>query len=126
MKKRKPPVVLASLLVVLIGIAVVINMPKGKEEEGPKLTAEEVIPDGASRPTPAKSDIKARLAEDAGNEHADEVRMAMDRDGSKSNPKTATIFLPKADALKQVPNDSSVQGQWFRDNARANSKEGFK
>lgn len=128
MKRRKPPVVLASLLVVFVGVAVIISLPKkhGGDEHGAKMTAEEAIPDGSGRPTPPKEALKAQLGSEAENNAPDEAMGPLGKNPLKNNPKSATVFLPKAMAHKPAPNDSAVSGQWFRDEARASNPEAFK
>lgn len=128
MKKRKPPVVLASLLIVMIGAAVIINLPKSESKPGepPKKTAEETLPAGQSRPTPSKETIKSKLQQATiGGPETDDMG-GPGRGGPMGKAKTATIFLPKTSTQKPVPNDASVSGQWYRGNARANDPEGFK
>lgn len=128
MKKRKPPVVLASLLIVMIGAAVIINLPKNESKPGepPQKTAEESLPAGQSRPTPSKESIKTKLQQATVGGPDEDSMEPPGREGMMGRAKTATIFLPKASAQKQAPNDASVSGQWYRGNARANDPEGFK
>lgn len=128
MKKRKPPVILASSLIVLLGAAVIINLPKRPtaDDHGPQAQKPDSSP-GASRQTEDAATIRKQLAT-----VGDEGREGMQRPedptgaGSQANPKTATIYIPRPTATKQMPNDASVQAQWYRDQARANSPEGFK
>lgn len=126
MKKRKPPVVLASVLIVLVGLAVVL-FPKenpNQPPEAPAETAERAVPTGESRKTPTKEEIagKLKIAETA-------KPMAVE-DGppgaTAGNPATATIYVPKSNPVPQTPNESSTAQQWYRPDSRANTKQGFK
>ncbi|HRK21018.1 MAG TPA: hypothetical protein PLX06_04390 [Fimbriimonadaceae bacterium] len=129
MKKRKPPVILASSLIVLLGAAVIINLPKRQTpedlaQEQQQQQKQDPSP-GAKRDTPDPSSLKKELAVETGDPRGG----GMDPENPETpgaNPKIATIYIPRAQAVKPQPNDASVQGQWWQDNARANSPEGFK
>lgn len=125
MKKRKPPVVLASILVVLVGVAVIFNMPKNQDPNAPQ-TPEQKQDEakvGESRQTPSKENLAKQI------DRQSQMREQMDPSGPKpdssGNAKMATIFLPKTNIEKPKPNDASVQGQWYRPDARAARKDGF-
>ncbi len=127
MKKRKPPVVLASILIVLVSVAVIMALPKRQNDDhAQKLTAEDAIPSGTSRPTPSKDELKGHLAGASSRAPEDEAMGPLGANPLKNNPKSATIFLPKAGTFKPTPNDSAVSGQWYRDSARASDVKGFK
>lgn len=130
MKKRKPPVILASCLVVLLGAAIIINLPKRPTAEdmgGPQAKAPDSSP-GVARKTDDPSTIKKQLAVEDGMAGREGMMNPDDPTGAGSgaNPKVATIYIPRAQAVKPTPNDASVQGQWYKENARANNPEGFK
>jgi hypothetical protein len=126
MKKRKPPVVLASMLVVLAGLAVLfipkVQDPTKMPPPQPEASQKDPTPTGEKRATPSKEQIRAKVNK-PNQIDQDDGTMAIGETGA--NPTVSTIFLPKARPVKQTPNDASVQGQWYRDNARANRKEGF-
>jgi len=125
MKKRKPPVVLASVLIVLVGLAVVL-FPKEQSmqdmQQQESNTAEKAVPTGQSRATPSKEELAARLKQ---AEKKNPGRSPEDMGGpaeTTANAVTATVLIPKYNPVKQVPNDASVSQQWYRDNARASQK----
>lgn len=130
MKKRKPPVILASSLIVLLGGAIIIMMPKAPSPNDMPGAQAQKAPDaspGAARPTEDASSIKKQLAVvgDAtreGMQPPDDPTGA----GALANPKVATIYIPRPQTTKPVPNDASVQGQWYREGARASDPDGFK
>jgi hypothetical protein len=129
MKKKKPPVVLASTLIVLVGLAVIL-FPKSQDPsmppQPPPKTAEDVVPTGKSRSTPSKSEIKSQ--QKSAESRAGAMRQAPEEgpQATLANSANPTIFIPRYNATKQTPNDASVQGQWYRPDARASNKEGFK
>lgn len=124
MKRKKPPVVLASILVVMAGAAILF-IPKNEDplHQPPPQQPKQVEPTGESRSTPSKAEIARRGSmADAANPEA-----GMSEAGSgANNAVTATIYLPRVQPMKQQPNDAAVQAQWYRQGARAGSKEGFK
>jgi hypothetical protein len=83
-------------------------------------------PAGETRATPSKSDVVRRavmmdqVTPDGGPPEPGEAAMA------GGNPAKATIYVPRAQPIKPQTNDASVQAQWYRQGARANSKDGFK
>jgi len=125
MKRKKPPVVLASILVVMAGAAILF-IPKNEDPMQPppeqKKSAE---PTGQSRKTPSKSAV-AKQAAVVDTVNPDGSPSAAPDGPAGANPATATIYLPRIKPMKQQPNDSSVQAQWYRSGARAANKDGFK
>lgn len=124
MKRKKPPVVLASILVVMAGAAILF-IPKNEDPmQQPPQQQKSPEPTGQSRSTPSKGEIAKRAAMiDSASPDGEPPQPGVP---TGANPTTATIYLPRAKPMKQQPNDSSVQAQWYREAARASRKDGFK
>jgi len=125
MKRKKPPVILASILVVMAGAAILF-IPKNEDpmQQQPQ-QKQSPEPTGQSRSTPSKSDV-ARRAAMIDSVGPDGAPTTPESGPAGSNPAAATIYLPRVKPMKQQPNDSSVQAQWYREGARAANKDGFK
>ena len=125
MKRKKPPVVLASILVVLAGAAILF-IPKNQDPrlQPPPQRQKDVEPTGKSRSTPSKGEVarKAAMIDSASPDGGPPSPAG----SPGANPMAATIYLPRMTPTKQQPNDASVQAQWYRQGARASSKDGFK
>ena len=126
MKRKKPPVVLASILVVLAGAAILF-IPKNEDPAAQMAAQRETSaePTGKSRSTPSKADvIKAAATVDASGAPGGPPGSPAGPEGA--NPAAATIYLPRVQPTKPQTNDATVQAQWYREGARASRKEGFK
>lgn len=117
MKKRKPPVLLASLLVLLVGAVAFMNYePPGAKTDGHGHDhAHDHGAEGGkalsqtSQPIPdQKEDMKQSLA-NAAAQGANQNAQAQVPD--QPTVKVGTIERPR-------PNENAVAGQWYRSNAR--------
>jgi hypothetical protein len=110
MKKRKPPIVLATCLVLmLVAVAILYRPHSDKEEQvAPPPSAEQ-----GERPSVSTNDV-ASMASGA---------MKATADGKPKRPGMAeergpSIQLQKVQPTKPKPNESSSSTQWYTDQTR--------
>ncbi|MBN9502597.1 MAG: hypothetical protein BGO01_17645 [Armatimonadetes bacterium 55-13] len=119
MKKRKPPIVLGTLLVIMVIATAIIYKPQGApgdhdhEQEQP----------AANQPEPERPKMTPQQA--AGiNSSAMKTsaapgspqRAMPTRPGEESNE--PSIAVPKQQNYKPKPNDSSISTQWYNEETR--------
>jgi hypothetical protein len=116
MKKRKPPVVLATCLVLMLVAVGIMYAPKGGAGDGHDHAAEAAPPPTAEtgeRPKVTSQQISAMSS-----------RPAAPKDGGAARPKpmmgegAASIAVPKPTTYKPTPNDSSTSTQWYTNETR--------
>lgn len=130
MIKRKSPVVLVSLLVILVGGLVVWNAGQAKsaaahdehalEQEQPE-SPEEPKMVGDKRAETSKGDMAASLKSNAAHRDVD--------DGDSATPRTnrliATkplILRPKYAKYDPKPSETNTSTQWYRDDSGVGTK----
>lgn len=118
MKKRKPPIVLATILVIMLVAVGILFAPKSEADrqaaaappppsaetgERPKMTADQVsqMAKGALASKPSKPGGRPTMQEDGG--------------GPSAGP---SIAVPKQTPYKPTPNDSSTSTQWYTDQTK--------
>lgn len=112
MKKRKPPVVLATCLVIMLVAVGIIYAPKGSSDGHVEPTAPPPSAETGERPTLSSSQISSMASS------------AMKGDGPvQGKPGAATvdgpsIAMPKVIDSKPKPNDASTSTQWYTDQTR--------
>jgi hypothetical protein len=107
---------LGTVLFVLLAAAVFFNLPKSAGGHDHGKTAEDALPTGESRPTPSKEELASKAKAQASlDDEAAPPPLGMQASG---NVKTASIYLPKRSTHKPQPNDATIQGQWYRPDAR--------
>jgi len=112
MKKRKPPIVLGTFLVILLVVVGIIYAPRGTmtEEEQAKQAqqqAEQQQDPNAERPT---------LTPQESSQIMSNVMKSPDKSGPPKNPgepEHSSIQAIKQDAYKPRPSDSSTATQWY-------------
>lgn len=108
MKKRKPPVLLITLLVVMVGIVAVYNLMQSGVIS-PSADAHDHAPPQQSVVTPA---TERQAMRDAMRRQMTSPPAAGDPSGMPK-PKTPTVLVEKQQQFKQKPNESSTSTQWY-------------
>ncbi len=114
MRKRKPPVLLATLLVFMLVAVGIFFAPKGSgdgHDHGPEASNTPPPPaaETGSRP---KMDPKqvAGMAKGAMSQPVPSGERPMGAPGGDGKP---SIAVPKPTSYKPAPNDSSTSTQWY-------------
>jgi hypothetical protein len=122
MKKRKPPIVLATCLVLLL-VTVGIMYKPGNAATDPHAHEQQQAPPPASteqgtRPKMSTSDVSSMatgaMAPSATSGGRPRSPMPMGAPSSGG----ASIAVPKQQVYKPTPNDSSTSTQWYTDQTR--------
>lgn len=122
MKRRKPPIVLASAFVICLGTAAVWNgIRNPRNQDDPKVQAQTPpIPDdkviGKSRATEPKAAVLSTLA--GSKKGADPDAQPLAPGNGKYVP---TAHNPSFSNYKPAPNESHTAGQWY---AKDSNKSG--
>ncbi|MBC8063968.1 MAG: hypothetical protein H7Y17_04000 [Chlorobia bacterium] len=116
MKKRKPPIVLATCLVImLLAVGIIYGQrPKGDDGHG---HGQEAPPPPAAeqgeRPTMSPSQITSM---NKGMMKPGKAQPG--RPGMEGAPTGPSIAVPKQQTYKPTPNDSSTSTQWYTDQTK--------
>lgn len=106
MKKRKTPIALVTVLIIAVTLALLWNMPRQDNGNGPKVQDSELT--GQSNELPVKSELLKTRDEEA---HF-----------KSKNPDQPLIEVPKQAHGKQKPSDTDVSGQWYTSESSKNGK----
>ncbi|HJP82309.1 MAG TPA: hypothetical protein VJ835_02285 [Fimbriimonadaceae bacterium] len=111
MKKRKPPIVLATCLVLMLVAVAILYRPHSDTEEqvAPPPSAEQ-----GERPAVSTNDV-ASMASGAMKATAEGGPKRPGMPGEESGP---SIQLHKVQPTKPKPNESSTSTQWYTDQTR--------
>ncbi len=122
MKKQKPPVVLASIMVVLVSAIFVMVWPrKSTQEAEVKQLVNNMPVTGQSRPSATSEQLKQLAKKDAEQVEVNMDPAAMDRTRPR-RPLKPTIFIDEQTVSKPTPNESSLESQWYRDHSKSSGK----
>jgi hypothetical protein len=115
MKKRKPPWVLMSALVIVVGSIVIVNASSGANpaEQAPP-PAEAPVMSG-SRESVSKKDMSQLIATAEDEPRQSTVDVSADGKGIAETP---TILLPKVNTDVPTPSDSSISNRWYDKSSR--------
>lgn len=121
MKKRKPPVILASIIVVLISAIFVVAWPRKSSEQ--QLAMQDQLQEmkltGESRETMSEEQMKMAATKSSESVETNMDPAAVDRTRPR-RPKKPSIFVEEMVVSKPTPNDSSVSSQWYRPESEKN------
>jgi hypothetical protein len=115
MKKRKPPIVLVTVLGVMLAAVVIMNAPNasagGHNHDHHDLANQAQPETSAARPTDSKESVAAKIQGAAGGESTMEPV-----GGGPESPDGAqpTIANRRQSISKPEPNDSSTSTQWWK------------
>ncbi|MCC7228865.1 MAG: hypothetical protein IT203_00610 [Fimbriimonadaceae bacterium] len=107
MKRRKPPIVLGTVLVIMLIAVGIIYAPRGNSEQQPMTTPPPQAEQG-DRPKISADQIAA--AASSSMKQTGPKAMPAEGGPSKGDP---SIAVPKYTPSKQKPNDSSTSSQWY-------------
>ena len=115
MKKRKPPILLTTVLVIMLVAVGVMYSPRGivgeqdEHQAPPPPSAEQ-----GTRPTVTSDQVSAMATANIAGDKGPGGPELM----QPSKPGRPSIAVPKQQAYKPKPNDSSTSTQWYTDQTR--------
>lgn len=125
MKKRKPPIVLISIIVLmLIGVAI-MNSPKSSNDSGNTMVDAGRESASAEDISKAQKNIVSKADLPKGGNHSIHSPMP-EREGGRPGSGAPAIKVAKpSDVAKQAPNDNSQMGQWYTDESAVKNPKGI-
>ncbi len=127
-KKKKPPVMLASMLVLVLAIVAMLGIfnrpidPEEAEKEAQReLQRQNVAQQGKERETPTKDLMMQSIKMTEDKVVAMKPAGGPEGEESEISP-TPTIFLPSPADYKPTPNDGSVSTHWYVEGSLSSKK----
>ncbi|MBX3118580.1 MAG: hypothetical protein KF784_05915 [Fimbriimonadaceae bacterium] len=115
MKKQKPPVILASVIVVLLGIIFAITWQGKTTQE--QLAMEEQMAEmkltGAPREATSKEQMQMATKKSSESVETSMDPASVDRTRPRK-PHRPSIFVDEVVGSKPKPNDTNVSSQWYQ------------
>jgi hypothetical protein len=118
MRKRKSPVVLATILVIMLVAVGIIYAPRGGDGHDHEQVAQQPPPPTAEkgeRPKISSKDVASMASSSMGGQ-ATSARM-MTPDGDTPSNKPSIAMAPQTQH-KQEPNDATTSTQWYTDETK--------
>jgi hypothetical protein len=109
MRKRKKPYLLMTVLIIALGIVATLNFPRDANAHAGHNHSQEPAAQGEAREAPTREELAANASKSAAPLTALEER--------EVKPSTPTLVVPKQEVHRPVPNDSTIAGQWYSDEA---------
>ncbi|HVL38925.1 MAG TPA: hypothetical protein VM328_05985 [Fimbriimonadaceae bacterium] len=125
MKKRKPPYLLVSLLVVLFGVAFFFN-PLTNQKMDVGRGGEAEMPQGEARPS-ASSEQLAASASQSLSKSGKPAQMVQDDNlpgGMPGKSGAPTVIMPSVGNYKPTPNEAATSSHWFRPQSAKQKEKG--
>ncbi|HWD37861.1 MAG TPA: hypothetical protein VG944_03375 [Fimbriimonas sp.] len=136
MRKRKPPILLATILILFATVTFAFNYRNGVNEKAALHDQDDTPKVGDPRAptsnTQTASDIKKEMAGQPAATPSGPGKAGPGADGAgmmppemakKMNQGRSTAFLPKPGAIKPTPNDSGTATQWYSSETNDGSKK---